>query len=305
MSDATPTSQLDYIERTVDVVAAYVSNNSLPSAELPSLIASIHSALNSIGSGPAAPVADTVERPTPAQIRKSIRPDGLISFIDHSVGRILDKLATLGLADNTVVVFTADHGDYMGDHQLLLKGPIHYRSITQVPFIWRDPQGRMAGRSAAFAGTIDLAPTMLSLAGIHPPEWYHGRALAGRYEAEPRAYLHGGCGRMDERHDVMRSTRDTRSRTSLAASSMFRESWNSIEIAERPSRDCELSRLMPSMPAIWSSMIWVICVSITEAEALRMREYYTRLLMTEQQLREAGAGLFSLRAMTATADAKS
>ena len=49
----------------------------------------------------------------------------------------------------------------------------------------------------------------------------------------------------------------------------------------------------------------VTLVSITEAGALRMREYYTRLLMTEQQLREAGAGLFSLRAMTATADAKS
>ena len=94
MSDATLTSQLDYIERTVDVVAAYVSNNSLPSAELPSLIASIHSALNSIGSGPAAPVADTVERPTPAQIRKSIRPDGLISFIDGKSYKTLKRHLT-------------------------------------------------------------------------------------------------------------------------------------------------------------------------------------------------------------------
>jgi predicted transcriptional regulator len=94
MSDAAPTSQLDYIERTVDVVAAYVSNNSLPSTELPSLIASIHSALNSIGSGPAAPVADTVERPTPAQIRKSIRPDGLVSFIDGKSYKTLKRHLT-------------------------------------------------------------------------------------------------------------------------------------------------------------------------------------------------------------------
>ncbi|MCJ2072079.1 MucR family transcriptional regulator [Methylobacterium sp. J-030] len=94
MSDAAPTSQLDFIERTVDVVAAYVSNNSLPSAELPALITSIHSALNSIGSGPAAPAADTVERPTPAQIRKSIRPDGLVSFIDGKSYKTLKRHLT-------------------------------------------------------------------------------------------------------------------------------------------------------------------------------------------------------------------
>ena len=94
MSDAAPTSQLDYIERTVDVVAAYVSNNSLPSAELPALIASIHDALNSIGSGPVAPAAETVERPTPAQIRKSIRPDGLVSFIDGKSYKTLKRHLT-------------------------------------------------------------------------------------------------------------------------------------------------------------------------------------------------------------------
>ena len=94
MSDTAPTAQLDYIERTVDVVAAYVSNNSLPSAELPGLIASIHDALNSIGSGPSAPAAETVDRPTPAQIRKSIRPDGLVSFIDGKSYKTLKRHLT-------------------------------------------------------------------------------------------------------------------------------------------------------------------------------------------------------------------
>ncbi|SDA24467.1 transcriptional regulator, MucR family [Methylobacterium sp. UNC378MF] len=94
MSETAPTSQLDFIERTVDVVAAYVSNNSLPSAELPALIASIHEALNAIGSGPAAPAAESVERPTPAQIRKSIRPDGLISFIDGKSYKTLKRHLT-------------------------------------------------------------------------------------------------------------------------------------------------------------------------------------------------------------------
>ncbi|MDP4003897.1 MucR family transcriptional regulator [Methylobacterium sp. NEAU K] len=94
MSEATPTSQLHYIERTVDVVAAYVSNNSLPSAELLSLIASIHEALNSIGSGPSTSAEETVERPTPAQIRKSIRPDGLVSFIDGKSYKTLKRHLT-------------------------------------------------------------------------------------------------------------------------------------------------------------------------------------------------------------------
>ncbi|MGH1570579.1 MucR family transcriptional regulator [Methylobacterium sp. P31] len=94
MSEAAPTSQLDHVERTVDVVAAYVSNNSLPSAELPALIASIHEALNTIASGPSAPAAEAVERPSPAQIRKSIRPDGLISFIDGKSYKTLKRHLT-------------------------------------------------------------------------------------------------------------------------------------------------------------------------------------------------------------------
>jgi predicted transcriptional regulator len=94
MSETAPTSQLDYIERTVDVVAAYVSNNSVPTTELPTLIASVHEALNRVAAGPAAPAADSLEKPSPAQIRKSIRPDGLISFIDGKSYKTLKRHLT-------------------------------------------------------------------------------------------------------------------------------------------------------------------------------------------------------------------
>ncbi|MCJ2095098.1 MucR family transcriptional regulator [Methylobacterium sp. J-072] len=94
MSEEAPASQVHYIERTVDVVAAYVANNSLPPTELPSLIASIHEALNAIASGPSTAAEDTVDRPTPAQIRKSIRPDGLISFIDGKSYKTLKRHLT-------------------------------------------------------------------------------------------------------------------------------------------------------------------------------------------------------------------
>ncbi len=102
---------------------------------------------------------------------------GSISFIDHSIGRVLAELRALGLDQDTVVVFTSDHGDFMGDHRLLLKGPIHYRGLTRVPFIWRDPALGRSGRSGALAQTIDIAPTMLERAGVEPWNGIQGRSL--------------------------------------------------------------------------------------------------------------------------------
>jgi arylsulfatase A-like enzyme len=103
---------------------------------------------------------------------------GLISFIDAAVGRVLTRLGALGLARDTVVIFTADHGDFMGDHQLLLKGPIHYRGIVEAPFLWHDPQRPRASRSAALCGTIDLAPTILARTDVAPFNGIQGRDLA-------------------------------------------------------------------------------------------------------------------------------
>ncbi|WP_289016584.1 MucR family transcriptional regulator [uncultured Methylobacterium sp.] len=91
----------ELIELAGDIVAAYVSNNSVPVAELASLIANVHAALRGVATGAQAAQTsvDEVEKPTPAQIRKSITPDGLISFLDgksyktlkrHLTGRGLD-----------------------------------------------------------------------------------------------------------------------------------------------------------------------------------------------------------------------
>jgi arylsulfatase A-like enzyme len=114
---------------------------------------------------------------------------GMIAMIDDAIGRILARLTELGLADDTVVIFTTDHGDYMGDHQLLLKGPIHYDSITRVPLIWRDPARADGGaRRAALTGTIDLAPTILARAGLAPFNGMQGASLLGVLD-DPHASL--------------------------------------------------------------------------------------------------------------------
>ncbi len=103
---------------------------------------------------------------------------GSISCIDDAIGRVLAELQALGLADNTIVVFTADHADFMGDHQLLLKGPVHYRGLTRVPFIWADPaQAPAAATSSALAQTIDIASTILERAGVEPWNGMQGRSL--------------------------------------------------------------------------------------------------------------------------------
>lgn len=102
---------------------------------------------------------------------------GLITQIDDCVGRILDEVERLGISGNTVVVFTSDHADYMGEHQLLLKGPMHYRGLCRVPFIWTDPQVGRARTVDALIQNIDFAPTVLARAGVAPWHGIQGKSL--------------------------------------------------------------------------------------------------------------------------------
>src|SRR5690606_27432200 len=64
---------------------------------------------------------------------------GSITHIDTIVGEVVAELEEQGVSDNTIIIFMSDHGDYLGDHQLLWKGPIHYQSLIRTPFIWMDP----------------------------------------------------------------------------------------------------------------------------------------------------------------------
>ena len=105
---------------------------------------------------------------------------GMITMIDDAVGRALRRLEELGLAQETVVVFTADHGDFLGDHGLMLKGPAHYHGLIRVPFIWADTKEEAEpGICSALCGTIDIGATILDRAGIEPYNGIQGRSLLG------------------------------------------------------------------------------------------------------------------------------
>lgn len=103
---------------------------------------------------------------------------GAITMIDDAVGEMLATLQRLGLDRNTVVVFTSDHGDYMGDHQLMFKGPIHYDGLIRVPFLWADPaRAPSAACGDALAGTVDIGATILARAGLQANQGMQGRNL--------------------------------------------------------------------------------------------------------------------------------
>jgi arylsulfatase A-like enzyme len=65
-----------------------------------------------------------------------------------------------------LIIYTSDHGDFMGDHGLLNKGPLHYRSLIRVPFIWADPSAPKALRDNRLCSSIDLGTSILARAGI-------------------------------------------------------------------------------------------------------------------------------------------
>ncbi|MBX9903215.1 MAG: sulfatase-like hydrolase/transferase [Burkholderiales bacterium] len=117
---------------------------------------------------------------------------GMISLIDHNVGRILEALDKLGLTEDTLVFYSTDHGDMLGNHGLYLKGPTPYEDLMRVTMIARGP-GIAAGKVINEpVGTLDLAATFYDYAGITAPHDMQSRSLAkllaGKSETRDAAY---------------------------------------------------------------------------------------------------------------------
>ncbi|MFK7835963.1 MAG: sulfatase [Sulfitobacter sp.] len=102
---------------------------------------------------------------------------GMMAFVDDAVGDILQTLEDTGLMENTVVCYNSDHGDYMGDFNMILKGALPFKGITRVPFIWSDPDRRTAASSDALCSTVDLAATILDRVGLEPFNGNQGQSF--------------------------------------------------------------------------------------------------------------------------------
>jgi len=132
--------------------------------------------------------------------------------MDGRAGQILAQLEQDGLQEDTIIIYYGDHGPGMPRNK---RWP--YNSGLRVPLIVYIPEKfkrlapadyRPGGRSDRLVGFVDLAPTVLSLAGIKPPEYMQGYAFMGQFDTPPQSYLFGFRGRMDERYDLVRSVRD-------------------------------------------------------------------------------------------------
>ena len=111
---------------------------------------------------------------------------GQIALIDHNVGRILIALEEAGLAENTIVIYISDHGDWLGDHGLILKGPMHYEGLLRVPMIVKGPGVPAGKRVEEPVSTLDLGPTFCDYGEADPLLPQHGQSLRPLIEGEAR-----------------------------------------------------------------------------------------------------------------------
>ena len=118
---------------------------------------------------------------------------GMISLIDHNVGRLLASLAETNELENTYVFFTSDHGDFMGDHGLYLKGPMLYESLINVGLIAAGPGIERGKKSKCVVSTLDLAATFADIAGSSPPKEWEGNTLMPLFKGVKRNRPHAFC----------------------------------------------------------------------------------------------------------------
>ncbi|MBT3198569.1 MAG: sulfatase-like hydrolase/transferase [Phycisphaerales bacterium] len=135
-----------------------------------------------------------------------------ITKMDSQMGDILAELKKDGLDEDTIVIYYADHGGVLPRSKRFL-----FDSGTHVPMIVRFPKkyahlapGKPGQRTDRLVSFVDLAPSMLSLAGIKIPDYIQGEAFLGPQAAKPRDYVYLFRGRMDERYDFARAVRDKR-----------------------------------------------------------------------------------------------
>ncbi|MCF8261864.1 MAG: sulfatase-like hydrolase/transferase [Melioribacteraceae bacterium] len=135
-----------------------------------------------------------------------------IEEMDAKVGKILDQLEKDGLAEDTIVFYYADHGGILCRSKRFL-----YDSGTRVPMIIRFPKkfqhfspGKPGSKTDRVISFVDLAPTLLNLAGMDIPKYIQGKAFLGNEQSAPSPYVFLFRGRMDERFDMMRAVRDKR-----------------------------------------------------------------------------------------------
>lgn len=137
-----------------------------------------------------------------------------VSQMDQKVGKNFEELKKAGLLEDTIIFYYGDHGSGMPRHKRWpYNTGLHVPLIVYIPPKYQHlapPEYQPGGTSNRLVSFVDLAPTLLSIAGIKTPSNMQGHAFAGQYTADFQPYIYGYRGRMDERPDVVRSIRNER-----------------------------------------------------------------------------------------------
>jgi uncharacterized sulfatase len=150
---------------------------------------------------------------TPAVRTEWARYHEMITAMDAQAGDLLRQLEADGLADDTIVMFFSDHGaGFPRAKQFLTDAGTRVPLVIRCPPRWRHLLRVPGGASDRLVSLFDLAPTVLSVAGVAPPTGLQARAFLGPHAAPPRTVVHGIRDRMDERIDLSRSVHDGRFR---------------------------------------------------------------------------------------------
>ena len=161
---------------------------------------------------------------------------GQIALMDHNVGRILIALEESGEVDNTVVVYISDHGDWLGDHGLILKGPMHYDGLLRVPMIFRGPGIRRGAAIDEPVSTLDLGPTFYDCCGAEPLQRQHGESLKSLIEqgTGSREFALNEWELLPTRTGVALSLRTVRTKTSKMTVDILSGAGELYNMAEDP-----------------------------------------------------------------------
>ncbi|MBT6273119.1 MAG: sulfatase-like hydrolase/transferase [Chromatiales bacterium] len=169
----------------------------------------------------------------------------MIEQLDHEFGRLLDFLESAGLMDNTLVVFTSDHGESLGDHGLLLKGCRFIEGLVRVPLVIAWPKRFGGGRvTDGLVELMDLAPTICEAAGMELPYYNQGLSLlpildgtTNTHRSSVRTEFYAGINYPDATHATM--YRDQRHKLVTYHGKQLAELY---DLKEDPWEHCDLSR---------------------------------------------------------------
>ena len=154
---------------------------------------------------PAGPVGDVINEAELLRLRRTYA--GVVTQLDAQLGRLFEAMQSLGRFDDTLVIFTADQGEPLGEHGFVRRfRPWLYEELIHTPLMIRTPKGEFGGtRSPALVQTVDLLPTVLSALGALPAEAVHGHDLLPIVRGERHSVRDFACLGMDAEEFAIRT----------------------------------------------------------------------------------------------------